>query len=777
MGSIVAAENWQIRADESGFFHYDSDMVFSPEADGYVKSLIFKAPANRPSQSPIAIAACRTVELVPGRPAQLVFRYRDGYAARENRGYYQLYIRSNERDLWRVDAADDNDQLYRVEIPAECLSAGRLPVEIGLAGVRNVQNYVLNARFDSIGIVQDGKYLPLQEVVAASPSYAPIPDTPAVPAAPPRIPEWFRNMVTVQAWFQSDYNLQKRRDVYLPLVADELRMNAICLRVPEVFNAMHHNRKVAPGHSNLPPDEFMVTEEEFREALAAYRAAGFKIILYTGIIHVGHDEKWNDGTLQRRHPEWLQCGANGETVKSFGNENFCPNTGALDFAIEYSKKIQEKYGADALMFDNNFFQIPEGGRSESCHCESCQAKFKAYVLEHYGDVLESAFGITPDEVKIPTRQGPFKMLWIDWRNRCWAEAMEKVRAAIDVPVFANTEFMWRDWQLGVDRMYRHEDAVFSESNYLGNLPEKYCLGNAFAPDRPHFSYLVTFVVAGERYWQMRAPADVAELLGTTMVYNINLWLMFHGWDPTLGYPEPIGDANRPSQEIIRKYFQFHDRYAAWFREMTPIHETGVVTSSRNRMANAGMNFSLGLSRMIRNGFAVDAIHDLTLADTDLSCFAFIVADRYEYMSDAEAENLNEYIRNGGRVYASPDSGRRDQFGRVRPAGALEGAIVYDDVTAFTEKLLAEKSAVWRSRCYMTVVKPYRLPDGTVLLQAVVQNKKHMVRDFELPVALHGAKQVVLHTPHRSEPVPLAVKNHVVSIPEDVWYFILEVKQP
>jgi len=443
------------------------------------------------------------------------------------------------------------------------------------------------------------------------------------------------------------------------------------------------------------------------------------------------------------------------------------------------------------MFDNNFYQMPgrtaDGRTVESCYCPTCRRKFREYVLKNYGDVLESGFGVKPENLDIPTAPGPLKMLWVDWRNRCWAEAMEKVRSRIKVPVFANTEFMWRNWELGVDRIYRHEDAVFSESNYLGNLPEKYCLGNAFAPDRPHFSYLVPFVVSGEQYWKLKSSGDVAELVGTTLLYNLNLWLMFHGWDPTLGYPEPIGDANRPSQEMIKRYFAFRNQHRDWFLQMRPIPEMGVVTSSRNRMAGAGMNFSLGLSRMIRNGFAVDAIHDLTLAAADLTPYRFILADRYEYMSDQEADQLIDFVKRGGTLYASPDSGRRDQFGRIRPESALASRYAavkstaagklefYRDVTALTERLMASKAAKWRSRSFMVVSKPYRLPDGTVLIQGMVQQKKYMRRDFELPEALRGVKSVRLHTPHRNGPLELAVRDNVVSIPEDIWYFILEVK--
>ncbi len=783
-------EAWRLEREGKRFFHFSRGERFQPSTGGYVRTLEFSAPAKTPSTAPVRLRVCRSVPLRPGEPAELVIGYRDGYVAASNRGYYRAFVRAGERSLWEGDAADANDREFRVTVPPEMMAAGILPLSVGLEGVRPVKNFRLKAVFEKLEIRQGGETRSLLESIAPVADFREIADTAPVALLPPRNPEWMWNLVAVQGWFQPDFNLLKRRDVYLPLVRDELKMNVIIMRPPAVFNAKHHNRQAPPGHAHTPPEDFFITDEEFFSAMADYRKAGFKIVLYTSITNLGHTKEWNTGKIQDEHPDWLQRGPNGEAVYAFGNRNLCPNTGALDAAIAYSRELVEKYKVDALMFDNNFFQIPrsaDGGGIAACYCASCRDKFRAYMRKHYATDLEPVFGVTAETVDIPTEPGALWNVWLDWRNRVWAEAMNKVRAAIDVPVWANTEYMWADWQLGVDRVYRGEDAVFSESNALGDLAEKYCLGNAYAPDRPHFSYLVPYTVGGERFWRLRPPAEVAELMGTTLAFNVRPWLMFHGWDPELGYPEPVGDANRESQEVLKRYFRFRYAYRDWFRTMTPVAEIGVVTSSRNRMYRSGRNFSPGLAAMLRNGFAAEAVHDLTLAETDLTRYRFLLADEYECMSEAEAEKLIEFVKKGGIIWVTADVGRRDQFGRIRPESALlsrwervrENAAgnieLFDHVNGLAETIGDRMR--WKSKAYLAVIRPYRLPDGRVLLHGVARRGRHQRRDLHLPEALRGAGTVKLHSPHFEAPRRLTVRDGVVSIPEEAWYFIVEAAAP
>ena len=106
------------------------------------------------------------------------------------------------------------------------------------------------------------------------------------------------------------------------------------------------------------------------------------------------------------------------------------------------------------------------------------------------------------------------------------------------------------------------------------------------------------------------------------------------------------------------------------------------------------------------------------------------------------------------------------------AGRIE---FYDNVNTLAETFGDRMQ--WKSKAYLTVIRPYRLPDGRILLHGVAQRGRHQRRDFHLPEALRGVASVKLHSPHFDAPRRLTVRDGVVSIPEDAWYFILESEAP
>ncbi|MGE4564087.1 MAG: hypothetical protein AB7F32_04390, partial [Victivallaceae bacterium] len=135
----------------------------------------------------------------------------------------------------------------------------------------------------------------------------------------------------------------------------------------------------------------------------------------------------------------------------------------------------------------------------------------------------------------------------------------------------------------------------------------------------------------------------------------------------------------------------------------------------------------------------------------------------------------------------PEVARRDQFGRMRPESLLlakyaalnntaPGKIVlYENVNLLPDML--EKVSDWKSKSYLTIIKPYTMPDGRTLIHVMAQNGRHQKRDFLLPKALRGLKKVTLHSPHLDKPIARDVKDGVLYIPEEAWYYILECPKP
>lgn len=627
---------------------------------------------------------------------------------------------------------------------------------------------------------------------AGAETFRPIPE-PVRTAIQARGEDWTGDLIAVQTWGQPEYNLVTKAGQWLPLLRDGLKVNAVCFRPPAVFN--HHRRGMSPpGHQHTPPEEYFNSEEAFAAAHRLYRASGIRLILYTGLVNLGHAPQWDDGTLQREHPDWLQRGADGGTVSHFGNLWFCPNSGALDYVIDYSRRLLERYRPDALMFDNNFYHNANSGEAaeRTCYCVNCEAKFAAYVAERFAGRTEELFQLKPAEIRIPRREGLLWNVWLDWRNRSWADAMRRIRRELPCVVFANTEFMWDDWTLGVDRVFAEENAVFSETDNLATLSEKLAVGNSFAPDRPVFNYLIAFETEKEAFWNLRPEAEIANLIGYVLAYKNNPWLMFHGWDPELGYPEPVGDANAAGQALIKRFFQFrHDR-GEWFREMQPASDAGIVYASRNRLYGEQRQDTAALRYLLRQGYPVRVIYDLNLADgTGLERLNVLVADHLRFLSDEEAAQLAAFLRRGGTILATADLGECDQFGRIRPVPAVMAALQrqpdgeelagrIDDyrVPADLPELL-DGTSEWglpETAAVAFELVPWQLPDGRWLLHGVRRlNGSDGAAELRLPRRLAGqALAVRLHSPFGAEVLELPLEDGVVKLPQVPYYFVLEV---
>ena len=563
----------------------------------------------------------------------------------------------------------------------------------------------------------------------------------------------FGKLTVVQGWFQSDYNLMKEQSRFLPLLRDKLGINAILVRPPEVFNSLHYGKSPAKGHLRVSPEAMHETKEEFLHTVQTYRDNGFKIFLYTGIPHLGHRDDWNKGIYQKEHPDYLQQDAKGVYAEGFGQLLLCPNSPALDEAITCSLSLIEQYQPDYLMFDNNFFRIPYSGEP-ACFCRYCQEKFRDFMITHYQEELESRFQTSPEQLTIPEEGGPLRNAWIDWRSRSWRDALQKVREALPIPFITNTEYMWNDWQLGTDYLYSVEDAVFSESNVYTDCAVKFVIGNSFAPEKRHFSYLEPYVIGGERFWAMEPPEKIRPMLGNAMVYNVQYWLMFHGWDPELGYPEKIGDANQPSQELIIRYFAFDRRNRERFAADVPVSRIGVVVSARNRMFRKRGMAPPALAELLKQGVSLRGIYDLNLAKADLSCFRYIVLDDIACLSDEDIAVLRNYVATGGRLVVRGEVGTLDELGILR-AQPIELPTV-TDLDEMISDVVAYPGIHWSE--YEKTLRLFRAQSQE---QAIL-----------LPTGWRNEETVMLDSPELDIPQQIPVRKGHITLPEGVFSAIV-----
>ena len=786
---------WTQDADSSGFWKVKFSGKYDARTDAYYQSPFFAAPGMTPCVAGAKTGISREVMLDPAQPARIVWTYSSHYNNQANNGYYTACVRVGDTLIKEFDAALDNDREWQFDIPRKAYAgSGRCRISISVLSRRTVSNFPINISWEGLAVTQGSRCIPLLPEFKGALA-AVLPEEKPEPMLPPRGLDWTRTLRCVQAWAQPDFNLVKYADKMMPLLRDELRMNAICLRPPEVFN--HHRRGLdAPGHRHTPIADYTISEAEFQHALEVYRRGGFKIFLYIGITNLGHCSYWDTGAVHREHPDWVQLGSNGDRVIKYSNPFLCPNTGATGYALEYAASLLKNYHPDALMFDNSFYHYANEHKqlTPTCYCPDCQAKFKTYIVARFGDDVEKLFGVKPERIVIPAQPGLLMNVWLDWRNISWGNALEKLRRNLPVPVIANTEIAMTDWILGIDRVFKHEDAVFFESSNLREFSSKMCLAAAYAPDRPVFNYLITFELAGERFWKLRPGCEIMELLGTTLGYKANMWLMFHGWDPKLGYPEPVGDANRPGQEIIKKFYRFNALHERWFADMRFASDIGIICSSRNRMYAGAGSYPAVLPALLRAGYPCRALYDLNLMDPDIfNGLKVIVAENIEFLSDGEVGRLMAFAAGGGVILATGNCGAMNQFGQLIGGSALfkkylelksqpgfHGRIIriktFDDIKTELRKLTEwEMPVVATDKAYTEIV-PFKLPDGSVLLHGIAHSTPEGAGEtrFTLPRAIAAGGEISLHSPLLEVPITVRYSDHKLTLPVKLPYFILEI---
>jgi hypothetical protein len=396
--------------------------------------------------------------------------------------------------LFRQDLAEANEQAQpiRLDLHPALPAGGEAALEFRLtkgdaATEALIQDqYEFFANLPAIGyfidpqIRTDGaaqKLLPAPRIKL--PSH--LPADPPLSSHPANGQEWTQNARIIQPWGKTQWDAIVRATERAPWLAREFGFNTIIILPPEAHNAIS------------PPAEH-ITENEFQRALEIYHANGFRIIMYTSIMHCGHAPVWQDGTLERTHPEWAQRGPKGEPIRIYGANWLCPSTGARQYTLEYTAGLVRRYTPDLVMLDNSeFFVTPSG---VSCYCPGCQFEFRRYLRQRFGD---SVAGRPTDTITIPTESGFLYDLWISWRNRVWGEANEIFRRELrkvkpDLVVMSNTQYLRTAPDLATDLIYDHEDALISESVNMSmdDMINKLLLGRALAKGKPLWNYLGTF---------------------------------------------------------------------------------------------------------------------------------------------------------------------------------------------------------------------------------------------------------------------------------------------
>jgi hypothetical protein len=144
--------------------------------------------------------------------------------------------------------------------------------------------------------------------------------------------------------------------------------------------------------------------ENNRALSAALRAKGIRQIFYLNTIGMMHHEIFRKEVHES--VDWTQRLPNGEFVTYYGDKEFrvpcLNNDDLLTYTKNQIRTVMKELKPDGI-FTDNF-----GYYSYTCHCQSCQKKFREYLKKHYPDAAsrKARFGAPDalDAVKPPLFQ-------------------------------------------------------------------------------------------------------------------------------------------------------------------------------------------------------------------------------------------------------------------------------------------------------------------------------------------------------------------------------------
>jgi hypothetical protein len=475
------------------------------------------------------------------------------------------------------------------------------------------------------------------------------PDLP-LPSLPPNGLSWTPGAVIVQPWGRTQWDAVVHAAERAPWLAENFGFNTMIVLPPAAHNAI-----------SGPADR--ITEQEFERALAIYRANGFRIIIYTSVMHCGHAPVWQDGTLEKTHPDWSQRGPEGEPVRIYGHDWLCPSTGAAAFTLEYTADLVRRYRPDLVMLDNaEFYETASG---VTCYCEACQAGFRRYVSRRFG---ETVGGAPMGSLRIPAEPGFLYDVWLGWRNRVWGEANELFRRELrkidpDIVVMSNTQYLRDKPDLATDLIYDHEDALISESVGLttDGMIDKLMLGRALAKGKPLWNYLGTFQEKDNTL--LVSPDVVAMNISTAYACGARPWIVYYG------FTEDV-EANKPALEKMARVLVWHRSRESEAGRLAPYAPVLSLVSLNSRNYCPSKLVPDHLARLRRRGIASWLIEERTVeAGIPSTCRALMIEDA-PCLSDRAVAAIADFVKAGGLLVAAPDTATGDELGRCRPASAL-----------------------------------------------------------------------------------------------------------
>jgi hypothetical protein len=457
-----------------------------------------------------------------------------------------------------------------------------------------------------------------------------------------------------------DFDADRLVKVVLELGGDTLRFQ------PVGYWATFPTKSKYPIHPELGSRNLLA------ETVQACRKAGLHIYCYTK-----YGNPFMSNAFLHQHPEyldWVQRGHDGKPVEDFDNLGWMMSPKADATGDAYRQAIFNVINEYCTYdIDGAYFDAPSGfSYTGVCYCDTCRRKFKEYCgmdmdrLQNRNDMeAQIAWYQWFDEMeltdllefrKILHSKGKFMLCH---NGGTWhPQALRQQYRVPDGFMVEHQVQVYRRLMAGMMGVAMARPTKKLPQMYMGS----YCLSDFGQPpeNRP-WSLENTSEEDGDEVL-MEGIANLA--CGAVPIYA-TLNRLYYG----LG-----GGSARPAQEVYDVMRRLEpilkDSVAVPYVSVVPSWEAMQLWRTQRHGFNMPMSEGFALA-MLDERLSLDVCPSTELSAEWLRNQRVVALCGASGMTDDQAHLLTDWVKAGGGLLATFDTGLYDENGKVRPGGALE----------------------------------------------------------------------------------------------------------
>ncbi|MBH1939493.1 beta-galactosidase trimerization domain-containing protein [Mobilitalea sibirica] len=343
-------------------------------------------------------------------------------------------------------------------------------------------------------------------------------------------------------------------------------------------------------------------------------------------------------TLYEQHPQWAFRTKDGQVMDYNGDVQCCINGDYQQkYAFEILKEMFETIPFDGLFCNMGGFQTKDYDFKDYgyCHCDNCKRKFR----ELYGQDLPEA----------EDYNNPVYGQYLQFQDKILKEYRERMVAFVK----------------GINKEICFDDEAYARIE----------AATEYKTRLPHWQYHASSncrVIIGDGTSNIICSNTTVEYIGyafrhvsvTPALQELRLWqnLVNLGALDYYLIGRIDNHLDRSSFQRIKKVFAFHAKHEQAY---TGLKSKAKILMKRTHRWVASPEEKGWIRTLTESHIPFAEVLPTEFMDVDLSRYQLLLLPDIKFVSKEEADKIDDYVKNGGRVIATGETGLYDPYTGIR----------------------------------------------------------------------------------------------------------------